>query len=62
MKVPLISHSGPSFIISDNIGHQHHIFVLLNCSQGPECELEESMSSRNVRFLFLYNSEDFANY
>ena len=57
MKVSLISHSGLSFKISDNIGHQHHIFVLFNLSQGPECELEDSMYSRSVRFLFLYKKE-----
>jgi|GEM_PF-2854078 len=62
MKVPLISHSGPSFKISDYIGLQHHILVLFNLSQGPKCELEDSMSLCNVRFLFLYNSENFANY
>ena len=62
MKVPLISYSGPSFRISDNIGHQHHIFVLLNWIQAPECELEDTSSSRNVRFLFIYNSKNFTNY
>ncbi|WP_231593589.1 hypothetical protein [Methanosarcina siciliae] len=62
MKVPLISHSGPSFKVFDYIGHQHHILVLLNWSQGPECELEDSLCSHTVSFLFLYNSEDFTNY